>query len=167
MPLLGSYRRSVSEPRSQAEYAKQQSAPMIPDWGPALVIAQASHRPGRQSPFARKPRNTEAATSHGRSGGDRAGHSRPIRTRSLYECVARVFLEHRVARCEALELELLSAADVSEFECQRLDDGAARGQVAKLRPFLVYLHVTGRINTPLRWAIPKVADMRTRDATRA
>jgi integrase/recombinase XerD len=82
-----------------------------------------------------------------------------------YESVARVFLEHRVARCEALELDLLSPADVSEFvtfECRRLSDGAARGQVAKLRPFLVYLHVTGRIDTPLRWAVPKVADMRGR-----
>ena len=82
-----------------------------------------------------------------------------------YECVARVFVKHRVARCGGLELERLSAADVSEFvafECRRLTDGAARGQVAKLRPFLVYLHVTGRIDTPLRWAVPKVADMRGR-----
>jgi integrase/recombinase XerD len=79
--------------------------------------------------------------------------------------VARVFLEHRVRRCGGLELERLSAADVSEFvafECQRLTDGAARGQVAKLRPFLVYLHVTEQIDTPLRWAVPKVADMRGR-----
>ena len=69
-----------------------------------------------------------------------------------------------------LELELLSAADVSEFvafECRRLTDGAARGQVAKLRPFLVYLQVTGRIATPLRWAVPKVADMRGRAMPRA
>jgi len=82
-----------------------------------------------------------------------------------YECVARVFLEHRVRRCGGLELQRLSAADVSDFvafECQRLTDGAARGQVAKLRPFLVYLHVTGRIDRPLRWAVPKVADMRGR-----
>lgn len=53
------------------------------------------------------------------------------------------------------------------FECRRLTDGAARGQVAKLRPFLVYLHVTGRIGTPLRWAVPKVADMRGRAMPRA
>jgi integrase/recombinase XerD len=82
-----------------------------------------------------------------------------------YEGVARVFLKHRVRRCGGLELERLSAADVSEFvafECRRLTEGAARGQVAKLRPFLVYLHVTGRIDTPLRWAVPKVADMRGR-----
>jgi integrase/recombinase XerD len=87
-----------------------------------------------------------------------------------YECVARVFLEHRVRRCGGLELERLSAADVSEFvafECQRLTDGAARGQVAKLRPFLVYLHVTGRIDRPLRWAVPKVTDMRGRVMPRA
>lgn len=87
-----------------------------------------------------------------------------------YECVARVFLERRMARCGGLELERLSAADVSEFvafECRRLTDGAARGQVAKLRPFLVYLHVTGRIATPLRWAVPKVADMRGRAMPRA
>ena len=82
-----------------------------------------------------------------------------------YEGVARVFLEHRVRRCGGLELERLSAADVSEFvafECRRLTEGAARGQVAKLRPFLVYLHVTGRTGRPLRWAVPKVADMRGR-----
>ena len=87
------------------------------------------------------------------------------RTIAGYECVARVFLEHRLRRCGGLELERLSAADVSEFvafECQRLTDGAARGQVAKLRPFLVYLHVTEQIDTPLRWAVPKVADMRGR-----
>jgi len=57
-----------------------------------------------------------------------------------YECAARVFLKHRVRRCGGLELERLSAADVSEFvafECRRLTDGAARGQVAKLRRFLV------------------------------
>jgi site-specific recombinase XerD len=87
-----------------------------------------------------------------------------------YQGVACVFLEHRVARGGGLELEGLSAADVSEFvafECQRLTDGAARGQIAKLRPFLVYLHVTGRIHTPLRWAVPKVADMRGRAMPRA
>jgi len=87
-----------------------------------------------------------------------------------YESVARVFLQHRLGRCGGLQLERLSPADVSEFvafECQRLTDGAARGQVAKLRPFLVYLHVTGRIDTPLRWAVPKVADMRGRVMPRA
>lgn len=87
-----------------------------------------------------------------------------------YERVARVFLEHRVGRCGGLELQRLSAAEVSAFvaaECRRLSDGAARGQVAKLRPFLVYLHLTGRIGTPLRWAVPKVADMRGRAMPRA
>jgi integrase/recombinase XerD len=87
-----------------------------------------------------------------------------------YERVARVFLEHQVGRCGGLELERLSAADVSEFvafECRRLTDGAARGQVAKLRPLLVYLHVTGQIGRPLRWAVPKVADMRGRAMPRA
>ncbi len=82
-----------------------------------------------------------------------------------YEGAARVFLEHRVRCRGGLELERLSAVDVTEFvafECRRLTDGAARGQVAKLRPFLVYLHVTGRIAVPLRWAVPKVADMRGR-----
>jgi hypothetical protein len=58
-----------------------------------------------------------------------------------YECVARVFLKHRVRRCGGLELERLSAADVSEFvsfECQRLTDGAARGQAATVKgAFLV------------------------------
>jgi site-specific recombinase XerC len=87
-----------------------------------------------------------------------------------YEGVARVFLAHRVGRRGGLELERLSTADVSEFvavECRRLIDGAARAQVAKLRPFLVYLHVTGRIPTPLRWALPMVADMRGRAMPRS
>jgi integrase/recombinase XerD len=87
-----------------------------------------------------------------------------------YERVARVFLEHRVGRCGGLELERLSAADVSEFvafEGRRLTGGGVRGVVAKLRPLLVYLHVTGRIDRPLRWAVPKVADMRGRAMPRA
>jgi integrase/recombinase XerD len=87
-----------------------------------------------------------------------------------YERVARVFLGHRVGRCGGLELGRLSAADVSEFvavECRRLTDEAARAQVAKLWPFLVFLHVTGRIDRPLRWAVPKVADMRGRAMPRA
>jgi integrase/recombinase XerD len=87
-----------------------------------------------------------------------------------YECVARVFLQDLERRRGSVDLDRLTAADVSEFvalECRRLTDGAARGQVAKLRPFLVYLHVSGRIDTPLRWAVPKVADMRGRAMPRA
>ena len=47
-----------------------------------------------------------------------------------YEYVARVFLEHRARRCGGLELERLSAADVTEFvvfECRRLTDGGGAG----------------------------------------
>ena len=82
-----------------------------------------------------------------------------------YECIARVFLEDRERRRGELELDLLSAADVSgylAFECQRQSIGGARGLVAKLRPLLVYLHVKGLISTPLRWALPGVADLQGR-----
>jgi integrase len=87
-----------------------------------------------------------------------------------YECVARVFLEDRERLRGGLELDLLSAADVSEFlafECPRHSIGGARGLVAKLRPLLVYLHVTGLISTPLRWAVPGVADLQGRSLPRA
>jgi site-specific recombinase XerD len=49
-----------------------------------------------------------------------------------YECIARVFLEDRERRRGGLELDRLSAADVSEFlavECQRQSVGGARGLV--------------------------------------
>ena len=87
-----------------------------------------------------------------------------------YECIARVFLEDRERRRGQLELDLLSAADVSSylaFECQRQSIGGARGLVAKLRPLLVYLHVTRLISTPLRWAVPGVADLQGRSLPRA
>ena len=42
-----------------------------------------------------------------------------------------------------------------------------RGLVSKLRPFLVFLHVTGRIAGPLRWAVPRVADTNGRLLPRA
>jgi integrase/recombinase XerD len=87
-----------------------------------------------------------------------------------YVCIARVFLEDRERRRDQLELELLSAADVSAYlalECQRQSIGGARGLVAKLRPLLVYLHVKGLISTPLRWALPGVADLQGRSLPRA
>ena len=87
-----------------------------------------------------------------------------------YECIARVFLEDRERRRGGLELDLMSAADVSEFlafECRRQSVGGARGLVAKLRPLLMYLHVTGLISTPLRWAVPGVADLQGRSLPRA
>ena len=69
-----------------------------------------------------------------------------------------------------MELGQLTAADVSEFlarESRRLNVGGMRGLVSKLRPFLVFLHVTGRIAGPLRWAVPRVADTNGRLLPRA
>ena len=92
------------------------------------------------------------------------------RTVAGCERVARVFLEDRQRRRGAMELGQLAAADVSEFlarESRRLNVGGMRGLVSKLRPFLVFLHVTGRIAGPLRWAVPRVADTNGRLLPRA
>ena len=83
------------------------------------------------------------------------------RTVAGCERVARVFLEDLEERHGGLDLGVLLAADVSEFlvsESRRLNIGGMRGLVSKLRPLLVFLHVTGRIPHPLRWAVPRVAD---------
>lgn len=84
--------------------------------------------------------------------------------------VARVFLEDRERHRGSLELGNLAAADVSAFlvaESRRLNVGGMRGLVSKLRPLLVFLHVTGRIPGPLRWAVPRVADTNGRLLPRA
>lgn len=87
-----------------------------------------------------------------------------------YERTARMFLEDRVARVGALELERLSAADVSGFlarECPRLSVSGARDLAARLRQLLRYLHVAGLIEVPLVWAVPPVADLRGRSLPKA
>jgi hypothetical protein len=58
-------------------------------------------------------------------------------TAAGYELFARLFLEDRERRHGELDLDRLSAADVSEYvaaECLRRTVGGARGMVAKLRP---------------------------------
>ena len=82
-----------------------------------------------------------------------------------YERAARVFLEDRVQRVGGLELEQLSAADVSSFlarECPRRTVSGAMDLAANLRALLRYLFVVGLIDGPLVWAVPKVADLRGR-----
>jgi integrase/recombinase XerD len=85
-----------------------------------------------------------------------------------YERIARLFLEER-EHAGGLQLERLSAADVSGFlarECPKRSVSGARHLVAGLRPLLRYLHVTGLIGLPLRWAVPGVADLRDRTLPR-
>ena len=85
-----------------------------------------------------------------------------------YSRIARLFLEER-ERGGGLRLERLSAADVSGFlarECPRRTVPGARKLVECLRPLLRYLHVAGLIETPLRWAVPGVADLRDRSLPR-
>jgi integrase/recombinase XerD len=92
------------------------------------------------------------------------------RTVAGCERVARLFLEDRERQRGALNLGELVAADVSEFlarESRRLNVGGMRGLVSKLRPLLVFLHVTGRTLGPLRWAVPRVADTNGRLLPRA
>lgn len=87
-----------------------------------------------------------------------------------YERGARVFLEDRVVRVGALELDRLAAADVSGFlarECPRRSVNAASDLAARLRQLLRYLHVVGLIDTPLVWAVPPVADLRGRSLPKA
>jgi integrase/recombinase XerD len=85
-----------------------------------------------------------------------------------YERVARLFFKQREQE-DGLALERLAAADVSGFlarECPRRGVSGARDLVARLRPFLRYLHVSGLISSPLRWAVPGVADLRDRKLPR-
>jgi integrase/recombinase XerD len=82
-----------------------------------------------------------------------------------YERAARVFLEDRVERVGGLELQRLAARDVTAFlarECPRRTVSGAMDLAANLRALLRYLHVVGLIETPLVWAVPKVADLRGR-----
>ena len=82
------------------------------------------------------------------------------KTVEIFERVARVFLaEHdhdgAVGR--------LTASDVTAFlarECPGRSIASAQQLVTGLRSLLRYLHVTGEIELPLRWAVPGVADRR-------
>lgn len=85
-----------------------------------------------------------------------------------YERVARLFLVDCLG-VRGLALEELTAADVSGFlvrECPKRTVSGARSLVFMLRPLLRYLHVTGRIEAPLRWSVPAVADLRDRSLPR-
>lgn len=88
------------------------------------------------------------------------------RTIMEYQRTARLFLEQRP---DGLELERLTAADVSGFlarECPLRSIAGARHLVSNLRPLLRYLHVVGLIEMPLVWAVPGVADLRDRSLPR-
>lgn len=68
-----------------------------------------------------------------------------------------------------LRLDRLSAADVSVFlagQCQDRSVSGTRDLVSALRCFLRYLHLAGRIEAPLVWALPAVADLRDRTLPR-
>jgi integrase/recombinase XerD len=85
-----------------------------------------------------------------------------------YVPVARLFLDG-VMGAEGLELERLTAAEVSSFlarECRWRSVAGARELVVALRSFLRYLHIAGSISAPLQWAVPCVADLRDRSLPR-
>jgi integrase/recombinase XerD len=85
-----------------------------------------------------------------------------------YERVARLFLVDCV-EVRGLALEELTAADVSGFlarECPKRSVSGARSLVFMLRPLLRYLYVTGWTGAPLRWSVPRVADLRDRSLPR-
>jgi site-specific recombinase XerD len=85
-----------------------------------------------------------------------------------YEPAARLFLADREGP-DGLELERLSAADVSVFlarECPKRSVSGARDLVCALRSLLRYLHLAGLIEAPLVWAVPSVADLRDRTLPR-
>jgi site-specific recombinase XerD len=85
-----------------------------------------------------------------------------------YGPVARLFLAERKGP-DGLELERLSAADVSSFlagECPKRSVSGARDVVCALRSLLRYLHLAGLIEAPLVWAVPSVADLRDRTLPR-
>jgi integrase/recombinase XerD len=85
-----------------------------------------------------------------------------------YTLAARLFLAG-VDGQGGLRLEQLAAADVSMFlsrECPKRSVSGARDLVSALRSFLRYLHLAGRIEAPLVWALPSVADLRDRTLPR-
>jgi site-specific recombinase XerD len=85
-----------------------------------------------------------------------------------YGPVARLFLAEREGP-DGLELEQLSAADVTRFltrECPKRSVSGVRDMVCALRSLLRYLHLAGLIEAPLVWAVPSVADLRDRTLPR-
>jgi site-specific recombinase XerD len=85
-----------------------------------------------------------------------------------YLPAARLLLAGRDGR-GGLRLDQLAAADVSMFlarECPKRSVSGARDLVSALRSFLRYLHLVGRIEAPLVWALPSVADLRDRSLPR-
>ena len=82
------------------------------------------------------------------------------KTVEIFERVARLFLaEHD----QEGAVRRLAAADVTVFlvrECPSRSIPSAQQVVTALRSLLRYLHVTGEIELPLRWAVPAVADRR-------
>jgi integrase/recombinase XerD len=82
-----------------------------------------------------------------------------------YVPAARLFL----GGVDGLRLDRLAPADVSMFlsrECPNRSVSGARDLVSALRSFLRYLHLAGRIEAPLVWALPSVADLRDRTLPR-
>ena len=85
-----------------------------------------------------------------------------------YVPAARLFLAGRDGS-GGLRLDRLAAADVSMFlarECPKRSVSGTRDLVSALRSFLRYLHLVGRIEAPLVWALPSVADLRDRTLPR-
>jgi len=85
-----------------------------------------------------------------------------------YVPAARLFLAGRDGP-GGLRLDRLAAADVSMFltrECPKRSVSGRRDLVSALRSFLRYLHLAGRIEAPLVWALPAVADLRDRTLPR-
>lgn len=88
--------------------------------------------------------------------------------RDAYLPAARLFLAGREG-LDGLELERLSAADVSLFlvaECPKRSVTGAGDLASALRSFLRFLHGAGLIEAPLVWAVPSVADLRDRTLPR-
>jgi len=84
-----------------------------------------------------------------------------------YVPAARLFLAGRGPG--GLRLDRLTAAEVSMFltrEYPKRSVSGARDLVSALRSFLRYLHLAGRIEAPLAWALPPVADLRDRTLPR-
>jgi integrase/recombinase XerD len=85
-----------------------------------------------------------------------------------YGPAARLFLAGRVSH-DGVGLERLCAADVTSFltrECLKRSVPGARDLVCALRSLLRYLHLAGRIEVPLVWVVPSVADLRDRTLPR-
>ena len=87
-----------------------------------------------------------------------------VTTVSDYERWARLFLSDLLQRRGGLKLDALDGSDVLAFvraECAGRPVPSAQHAMSAIRAFLRFLHLAGRIPTPLTGAVPSIAARRS------